>query len=339
MTRRAVPSGASDEWLALYRSARDRSDRAGYYNRNTFSEIHGHSVVVRIPIPGAPGMDLRVLPETVVLRAARDAHLPVPEVLHESEAPIFAVHEYIDGQVLDTVAPSGTALPEQAIPDLVDTITRLHRVPIKSLPRRPDWWPRDGDSAAFAAVLLRHTQSIFTNARATFAKTYRALGVPEDPLARVWPRLERLRSRPFRLVHADLHRKNLILDGRHTWVLDWELALWGDPLYEIAVHLHKMRYLPDEQQAFLALLARSPAGPCLEDADEDLETLLMHERCKSVLVDSLRYAEELQREGMSSGPRTTALCTRLAAKLADAASIWDAPPAAAREVRRALAGG
>ncbi|MFD0850890.1 phosphotransferase [Actinomadura adrarensis] len=36
-------------------------------------------------------------------------------------------------------------------------------------------------------------------------------------------------ARPFACVHADVHRKNMIVNDGVTAFLDWEPALWGDP--------------------------------------------------------------------------------------------------------------
>jgi aminoglycoside phosphotransferase (APT) family kinase protein len=43
----------------------------------------------------------------------------------------------------------------------------------------------------------------------------------------------------------------MILTEEGTVFLDWELALWGDPLYELAVHFHKMRYQPGDHDVVL----------------------------------------------------------------------------------------
>jgi hypothetical protein len=34
--------------------------------------------------------------------------------------------------------------------------------------------------------------------------------------------------------------------------LDWEPAPWGDPVYNLAVHIHKMAYLPEEHGALVS---------------------------------------------------------------------------------------
>ena len=44
----------------------------------------------------------------------------------------------------------------------------------------------------------------------------------------------------------------MILARGRTYFLDWELALWGDPVYDLAVHLHKMGYSPQEYAAVQA---------------------------------------------------------------------------------------
>lgn len=38
---------------------------------------------------------------------------------------------------------------------------------------------------------------------------------------------------PGRPVHRDLHPRQMLDDGRRTWVLDWEHAAWGDPALDV----------------------------------------------------------------------------------------------------------
>lgn len=40
---------------------------------------------------------------------------------------------------------------------------------------------------------------------------------------------------PVRLCHHDLHAANLIDDGRQLWLIDWEYAAPGDPMFDLAV--------------------------------------------------------------------------------------------------------
>jgi aminoglycoside phosphotransferase (APT) family kinase protein len=307
---------------------------AGYYNHNVVVERGSAApVIVRAPIPDAAEMDLRLWPEARLMKLARAVGIPVPEVLYVSELPPFEVHEFIPGERLDDVAPKGTPLPTQVIPDLVDAIVRLESIKQDVLPSVPFDWPHNGDTVGMANLMLCRTEAIYQKYKASYAVVYKQLGVPEDPLRSVRERLPDLQSRPFRALHCDLHRKNCILLNGVTWILDWELALWGDPLYEVAVHLHKMEYLPDELAHVRARL--SGRGGLSEEVlvgfDGDLDVLLEHERCKSVVVDAVRYAEQV-RDPETLPTVADQLCVKLAKKVARAQEVWQAqePPSVER---------
>src|SRR5215831_11691525 len=97
----------------------------GYYNRNVRATDRGRPVLVRIPIPGADEMDLRVMPEADVLVAIAPYVDDVPRLLHSSRQPAFQVHEYVDGEVVNAVWPRGDQLPARIIPAVVDLLGRL----------------------------------------------------------------------------------------------------------------------------------------------------------------------------------------------------------------------
>lgn len=52
-------------------------------------------------------------------------------------------------------------------------------------------------------------------------------------------------SRPFSLLHTDLHRDNVIFSYHGDPPLicvDWELATYGDPVHDLATHLVRTAY-------------------------------------------------------------------------------------------------
>ncbi|MGH3672920.1 MAG: hypothetical protein ACRDSH_20185, partial [Pseudonocardiaceae bacterium] len=63
---------------------------------------------------------------------------------------------------------------------------------------------------------------MYATYRDHYGARYQAFGFLVD-----WPTLTR---RPLACVHSGIHRKNIIIK---VWA-DWELALWGDPLYDLA---------------------------------------------------------------------------------------------------------
>ena len=106
----------------------------------------------------------------------------------------------------------------------------------------------------------------------------------------------------------------MILAGGRTYFLDWELALWGDPVYDLAVHLHKMGYTPADYEAMQAAwLTALPPGTA-EGWERDLHTYLTHERVKSAIVDTVRYTKIIT-SGHASAHGETELFRKLAGKL------------------------
>lgn len=319
---------------ALYQAAADCSVSAGFYNSNVRVDSTLGPVNVRIPASGADEMDLRVLPEAAVLRAIGAVGIRAPRVRWAGVTPPFQIQDHVDGVVLDRMSPRGTPLPPFVIDDVVHLFGTLEGVPRDTLPAMEQGtWPEDGDVAGVARLLSAVTERVLRAHKPAFGRLWLALGIPDDPLEAVNSGWESLASRPFRLVHADVHRKNMIVTNGRVVFLDWELALWADPLYDIAAHLHKMAYFPTEQDRFLAGWQQAEVTAALTPWRRDLDTYLRHERIKSALVDSVRYAK-LIRSGELTAAGNAQLVGKLVDKLVAAAAVWgttvDAEPSRVR---------
>ncbi|MFF0614149.1 phosphotransferase [Nocardia tengchongensis] len=306
---------------AYYREATSRTDAAaGYYNHNVRVETPSGAVNVRIPVDGADIMDLRLWPEVQVLRTIEPYVSAAPHVRWESTNPTYQIQDHIDGELLDHIAPRGQAVPQCVPRDVANLFAELREIPRGLLPAAPR--PLSDDPYAFANQLSDVTRRVFRENQERFGDLYRKLGVPDDPLTTIEAGWRTLESRPFRLIHADVHRKNMIIrDGRQVVFLDWELALYGDPVYDVASHLHKMGYQPDEYATFLNLWATAEPEASAGRWEADLRTYLDHERIKSTIVDSVRYAKVLE-AGDRSLEEQAALVRNLVGKLRLAHEVW-----------------
>ncbi|GAB2558176.1 phosphotransferase [Nocardia heshunensis] len=306
---------------AYYREAISRTDSAaGYYNHNIRVETSSGPVNVRIPVDGADVMDLRLWPEVQVLRTVEPFVSAAPRVRWESTNPAYQLQDHIDGDLLDHIAPRGQAVPACVPRDVAKLFAELRTIPRELLPAAPR--PLSDDPFTFANQLSDVTRRVFRENHNDFGVLYRQLGVPEDPFATIETGWHTLEPRPFRLVHADVHRKNMIIrNGREVVFLDWELALYGDPVYDVATHLHKMGYQPDEHATFLSQWATAEPDASIGHWEADLQTYLNHERIKSVIVDSVRYAKVL-REASRSPSQEAALVRNLIGKLRLAHEVW-----------------
>lgn len=316
-------------WLELYGQAMAADDAAaGYYNRNVGLPTPDGKVNVRIPLEAADVMDVRLWKEEEVLACIRSHVGSVPELRHVSRDPRFQVHHFIEGRVLDSFSPRGSSVPDHVLTDVVTLMDQLVRIPSEKAPELPAHWPDSGDSAGFGRLLARLTHEVHAMHGHEYRKVFADLGIPADPLAVVECRWDSLTSRPFAVLHADLHRKNMIVARGTTWFLDWELALWGDPMYEIAIHFHKMDYPEDQRAAVFRrwrdnLPAPSTAGPI-----EDLDLYVAHERIKSAVVDTVRYSKQL---AGAARPERDFLTGRLAKKVNAARRVWGSPADLTRE--------
>jgi tetratricopeptide (TPR) repeat protein len=299
----------------VYRKAAARIDSAsGYYNYNIKIALPTEPVMVRIPIPGSDTMDLSIWPESSVLRTILDSVTHAPRLLYANEHPRFQVLEFIHGELLDVSAPRGVPVPGHVIDDVAEALGQLCAIPRQKIPALPENWPADGKTAEFARRLSSVTASVYARFQPDFAELFTSLGIPPDPLALVQARWQTLHPRPFRLLHTDIHRKNMILSRGRTYFLDWELALWGDPVYDFAVHLHKMGYSAGEYEAVQAAWLAAVPADALEGWEPDLHTYLTHERVKSAIVDTVRYTKVIT-SGHASAQDEAELLRKLAGKL------------------------
>jgi aminoglycoside phosphotransferase (APT) family kinase protein len=269
----------------------------GFYNTNTVVDVAGGRVVVRVPRGGVASMDLRIWPEELVLAAIAPYVPRAPKLLFASTSPRFQLHEYVDGAPLP---PSGP-LPAGIAAQLGEFFESLATVPAAALPPLPQGWPADGDCAGFAHRLADVVDAIFlgTHCRGLLDLVH----VPDKPLDAVRDGFADLAPRGFGLVHADVHRGNVLVEARRgVVVIDWELALFGDPRYDLAVHAHRSRLAPPDDAGVLRYVAL--------------------ERVKSAIVDTIRAAA-LVDAGVA--PAVAVARTDLVAKLDAAYAIWDVP--------------
>ncbi|MEV3992807.1 aminoglycoside phosphotransferase family protein [Streptomyces sp. NPDC049837] len=310
--------------VALYEEARAREGaQSGHYNRNVRVEGDSGPVVVRMRSGGAEAMDLTLWPEADVLAAIAPLVPSAPRLVHAGADPDFQIHEFVEGRRVDDLSPDGKPLPEPVLDAIGTLFADLLRVPPHALPPVPPDWPRDGDTPAFAARLLALVRTIRHRGDASISALYDALGVPDDPCALLQTRAATLTARPFRLLHADIHRKNMILtDQNHVVFLDWELALWGDPVYDLADHLHKTSPTAADRAAVLEAWHRAAPPECREHWPEALDYYLAYEAVKSAIVDTVRWGRRIATE--PSAPARLALAHELATKLATAHPHWPA---------------
>jgi aminoglycoside phosphotransferase (APT) family kinase protein len=180
--------------------------------------------------PGAHNISTNRRHEFMVIRAAFEERVPVPEVFWVSEDPAvlgsaFFIMERVDGETLarrllrdDAFARAREVMPAQ----LAEILAKIHRIdPVK---HQLDFLPEPGDNAALTEVKR-------------YEENFRRLALEPHPtfeLAFRWL-LKRVPKTPRKtLVHGDYRIGNVIFgpEGVRS-ILDWELAHLGDPMEDV----------------------------------------------------------------------------------------------------------
>ncbi|MXM67535.1 phosphotransferase [Streptomyces sp. HUCO-GS316] len=263
----------------------------------------GTSVTVRIRRPEAQALPvvIRTWQDEAEILGAIKGFLPhVPECLVRLDD--FAIHSYVEGVPLSTVCGNGKPVDSLLIRALADLLAQMTQVRRVALPPLPHGWPRnDMDSRGFLHTLVHLADRQIKQPNwAGFGGLFAALGIPEDALAQLAERVPAMARRPYSLLHADLHRDNLIVSYGGVPPLicvDWELATYGDPLHDLATHLVRMRY-PSHQWAEVvdawahAMQQVRPAA--VNGLARDLSHYVAFERAQSVYPDIMRAARSLE---------------------------------------------
>jgi hypothetical protein len=227
--------------------------------------------------------------------------------------PRTVFHGFIEGRTLEALCPSGRPVEASQMRQIMERFASLCRVRpgdvrARRLDRRGVAGDIGGGGAHFLSELIDFTRERAYLARLPrFGRLFERLGIPSDalgPRSRLAHEAARLADRPRCLLHGDLHRANLIVDpsGR-LWTIDWELASFGDPLYDLATHLYLMDY-PPAQHAEVIEQWQQTVAPLLPGADTqlaaDLPRYLDYKRAQSVFTDVVRQAVALTEAAGSS---------------------------------------
>ncbi|MDJ0345070.1 aminoglycoside phosphotransferase family protein [Streptomyces sp. PH10-H1] len=304
------PSAVSwwDELLPL--AASEGTCLSGYHNLNYVHRLPPHlaesaglaqdtRVKVRTPRSGSLKVVERVWPdEDVVLDALAgvDGIADTPRCFARQDG--FSVHEYVEGTPLSRLCGPGKPVDPRYLDLITGQLAAFTRGPAADLPPLPKGWARDQDCGTF---LRERAEFAEREVRARnwreFGALFTALGVPANALRGLRDRTPEMAPRPFALLHADLHRDNLIVrnDG-DLCLVDWELAMWGDPLHDLAVHLVRMRY-PAYQEADVIERWQRDVAKVRREAglglDRDLPAYIAYERAQSLFADTMRIARAL----------------------------------------------
>lgn len=296
----------------------------GYYNHNYRVEYAGRSYLLRIPIPNSDLMDLRRIAEASVLSYLEEIGLDAPRVIYQPASKTFSLHEWIEGETLNDLYPDQERVPDWVPRQIALKMSTLHQSDPEIFAETCRDLAMSPQTQDFFLAHYWFDRSVHKRLLPTMADTYRALGIPQDPFKGLDKLCLGIRERPFCLCHSDVHRKNILIRpvSKTLTLLDWELVLVGDPIYDIAVHFHKMRYEADQESLFIdSYITKSPSSLTAKSVREEIDLYLKLERVKSAIIDAYRVRGDLL-SGKVQAKAATREVARYARKLEKAHTVW-----------------
>lgn len=295
---------------------------SGFYHDNYIIPNGDEPFVVGVPLGRAN--TARVIPEDEVLMFLEAVNFPAPRLLYSDPDSKFAVHSFISGDVFNHVYFRNIRVPDWALVQIANLIKRLHHLETAQFAQYRDRIAKSATAKEFFQFVLNHSKAIFSLLREQYESLYKTLLFPVDPFLTVEVESENLSDRDFVLCHGDIHRSNLLIEEqtRSLVLIDWETCLIGDPAYDLAVHLQKMRYEPDQENLFLQeyLKDNVPLNNAAEWQSQ-IEIYRKLEQLTLVIIDTPRYLDDLNAKH-STEEEHHDYASRYFAKLQTAWRIW-----------------
>ncbi len=255
---------------------------------------------LRVPRPGVLWFDRRCFTsEDLLLTALQGRITRIPETAMVSKEIIL--QGFIEGE------PLGRSLTCRQLGQLGQLFQEMAAVEVADLSRVPRSCGHSKAARNTSVVFLNRlidftAREVYGRNAATYGGLFRRLDVHVEALKALKRRSGQLRDRTFTLIHGDLHRRNFVVDADgQLWTIDWELAMIGDPLYELATHLHLMRYASADEDRVIGAWQNAVGSERHEGWKEDLPHLLAYKRAQSVFTDVIRAAEVLRRSPEPDG--------------------------------------
>lgn len=241
-------------------------------------------VVVRRETAAAPRREQGLLPEHAVLQVIEQsgAQIRAPRILalgYDDRGRHFAIHTYEGPEGRPPQHPVDGLLPAEA-DELVDALAALAKVDHSSL-------PSDEPEGGFYRWLTERLAGFVDDLPVETLRAADQRGLPDGQvLRRILGRYEVTERTPV-LLHGDLNPWNLVRAGRRggLTIIDWEMGMIGDPLYDLVRHLHLTPTRTEMRMRMFERWSRKLPAGCVVGWERDWRVYRWIEQIRSAYVD------------------------------------------------------
>ncbi|MDE6618229.1 MAG: aminoglycoside phosphotransferase family protein [Clostridiales bacterium] len=266
----------------------------GYHNKNYVVEAAGNKYVVREPVEDFESVDIRVNDENDMLMFASQSlpYLNAPQYIGSAYMGdvLCAIHGFVDGKSLGAMYGDLAPIDDRLVDVLAENIAKMH---LQAVPEKFSAGLPYGTVREFYDFEKGFLRRLIEKWYALMKPFYDALGLP-DIAVMLDDGQNVLTERPFSLCHCDVHRGNLLWDEDRSVMhfIDWELTQIADPVYDIAIHFHKIHYTAAQEKRFLDLY-KAATGFDIPDMEKQIDYYRKAEEVKSNIIDGIRCIMEI----------------------------------------------
>lgn len=188
----------------------------------------------------------RSTPELEILKILSKYEINIPKILEFNDE--YFIEEYIDGTLLDDIYTDYSNIDKIVIDDIINNIVGLIRIDFQSLSKYSKW----DNVRGFFEYQILNTEEIWNEYNTSYDVFYNLLGINKSTIFKLKQLSKKINfNRPLCLIHGDRHKNNMIKKDNQVYYIDWELSCVGDLAYDIAFHIHQMKYSEADLKYFL----------------------------------------------------------------------------------------
>lgn len=234
----------------------------------------------------------RSTPELEILELLNKYDINVPQVLEKNDD--YFMEEYINGDLLASIYNDGCNIDTIDIDSIINNILLLITIDYHELDKFKKW----NNVTEFFEFQISNTEKMWNYYKTKYNNFYKILNVNENIISILKQLSKQINSsRPLCLIHGDRHKNNMIKKNKKLYFIDWELGCVGDIAYDIAFHIHQMKYCSSDLNYFIMQL-EDKLPKQFKSAISDINAYMKFITVRSVvyyvkIINDCSYSDEL----------------------------------------------
>lgn len=212
---------------------------------------------------------LHAYPRTLTLKEINkylsNTEIKYPKLLRNS-------FKYVYEEYIESTKDINTLSNLEIINEVINIISNLNKIEVRN--KKINW----NNNSEFLKYNINNLKEVLIDKNPPQLNQYLI------ELDNLYKDLDNKRKLYF--IHGDLHKKNMIISKDDFYLLDWELATYGDLAYELATHFILMEYTAKEKNIFFDELTKVIVLD-IKTLINDIETYMKFELCRRRILKEI----------------------------------------------------